>query len=63
MRFTKTQAYEHRAKLNQTGENDLVEKFHVISILRENFGLHGLTGEIIKIDQESYRLPDILIKG
>ena len=63
MRFTKTQAYEHRAKLNRTGENDITEKFHIILILREKFGLHGLTGEVVKIDEESYRLPDILIKG
>ena len=62
MRFTKTLAYETLAKKTREGEGDILDKFFVIEILRDHFGLHGLTGEIAKIDEDSYRLPDILIK-
>jgi hypothetical protein len=63
MKFTKTEAYQHLAVRNREGEKDLYEKFKVISILRNEFGLYGLTGEILMIDSESCRLPDILVKG
>ena len=63
MRFTKTEAYSHRANLNRLGEQDLGDKFNVIRVLRNYFGLNGLTGEILMIDSESCRMPDILIKG
>ena len=59
----KKQAWQHLAVKQRVGEKDLKEKFAVIKILREEFGLHGLTGEILMIDSESCRLPDILIKG
>lgn len=63
MRFTYTQAFQHLAERNRTGELDLDDKFKIIKILRNVYGLHGLTGEILMIDSESCRLPDILIKG
>ena len=63
MRFTYSQAYQHLAVRNRYGEKDLTEKFHVIAILRDFFGLHALTGEILMIDNESCRLPDLLIKN
>lgn len=62
MRFTKTQAYQHQARLHQEGEEDLMDKFRVIYILRDEFGLHGLTGEVLTIDEDCYRFPDIFIK-
>jgi hypothetical protein len=62
MRLTGTQSFEHQARLKQFGEKDIIEKFHVIQILRDFFGLHGLTGEVLMIDNESCRMPDILIK-
>lgn len=63
MRFNKKQAYEHIARKNQFGEKDIIEKFMVIDILRKEFGLFGLTGEILMIDSESCRCPDILVKS
>ena len=63
MRFTYTQAYQQLAVRQRDGEKDIKEKFHVIDILREYFGLHGLTWEVVPIDNESCRLPDLLIKG
>ena len=63
MRFTKTLAYEHLARKNREGEGDIEDKFLVIGILKEFFGLHGLTGELVQIDCDSYRLPDILIRS
>ena len=62
MRLTKTQAYQHLAVKKRFGEKDLWEKFHVIDILRREFKLYGLTGEIFMIDDESCRCPDIFIK-
>ena len=63
MRMTKSMAYEHLAKRNREGEQDIPDKFKVINILREDFSLYGLTGETLMIDSEHCRLPDILIKG
>ena len=63
MRLTYTQAYQHLAVRNREGEGDLVDKFFVIGILRTYFNMYGLTGEVVKIDDDSYRLPDILVKG
>ena len=63
MRFTRTEAYCHRANINRIGEQDLDDKFNVTRVLRNYFGLNGLTGEILMIDSQSCRLPDILIKG
>lgn len=62
MRMDKQQAWQHLAVRKRFGEKDLWEKFHVIDILRREFGLFGLTGEILMIDDSSCRLPDILIK-
>ena len=62
MNFTKQGAYIHRARQKQEGELDIVDKFRIIKILREQFGLHGLTGEIVMISEDKCRCPDILIK-
>jgi hypothetical protein len=63
MRMNKKQAYEHLARAKQISESDLDDKFNVIRILRNHFGLYGLTGEILMIDSESCRCPDVLVKG
>jgi hypothetical protein len=63
MRFTKTEAWQHLANKKRDGESDLDDKFNVIRILRNHFGLYGLTGEILMIDSESCRCPDIMVKG
>ena len=63
MRFTKKLSYEHKAKKNQSGEKDIIDKFDVIDILKNQFGLIGLTGEVITIPGKYYhRMPDIVIK-
>ena len=62
MRMTKTLAFENLARKSREGEGDIEDKFHVIKILRDFFGLHGLTGEVVEISEDSCRLPDILIK-
>lgn len=54
--------YEHLARKQREGEGDIEDKFLVIGILRHFFNLHGLTGETVQIDEDSYRLPDIMIK-
>ncbi len=53
----------HRAQSRRNEESDLDDKFKIIRILKEKFGLHGLTGEKIPIDSQSFRCPDIYIKG
>lgn len=63
MRFTKKLAYQHLAQRKQEGEPDLLDKFGVIGILKECFGLYGLTGEVVQIEDDTCRLPDILIKA
>ena len=62
MRFTYTQAYEHLAKQNRSGEQDIDDKFKIIGILRSEFGLYGLTGEVVPIGDDFYRLPDVFVK-
>ena len=62
MRLTYKQAWEHLARSKQTSESDLDDKFKVIRILRNHFGLYGLTGEIIMINGEFCRMPDLFIK-
>lgn len=61
--MTRDQAYIHRAQQSQYGEKDIDDKFFIIKILRENYGLYGLTGEIVMIDEQHARCPDILIKA
>lgn len=56
-------SFIHRAQFRQYGEKDLIDKFKIIKILKDKFGLHGLTGEMIQIDKDSHRCPDILIKN
>jgi len=67
LRLTKTLQYEHQAKKKRIGEKDIKDKFDVVSILRKEFGLHGLTGEAIFIPDsypvQYYRMPDILIEA
>ncbi len=62
MRFTKKQAFIHLAQRKQEGEKDIVDKFKIIKILREEFGLHGLTDEVLIINEDCCHLPDIFIK-
>ena len=62
MRFTGKLAFEQIARRKSEGEPDLDDKFRIIAILRD-FGLHGLTGEVTKVGDDAYRLPDLLIKN
>jgi hypothetical protein len=62
----KKNAYRHYEQRHALSESDIDQKFHVISILREEFGIHGLTGEIQPIPcggLADFRLPDIYIKS
>ncbi len=53
-----------RAAKNQEGENDIPEKFRTIHILRDLFGLHGLTDVAVPIESTDwYRIPDVFIKA
>ena len=62
MRFTGTLSFENQARKKRRGEKDLSEKFKIINLIHDEFGLFGLTGEVIPIP-ESYwhRMPDIVI--
>src|SRR5690348_1415098 len=63
MRLTYKEAFVRLANKKRDGELDMVDKFKVIRTLRNYFGLYGLTGEVLMIDGESCRMPDIFIKN
>lgn len=65
MSMDKKNTYRHTARDRQEGESDIKDKFKIIDILRDAYGLHGLTDEILQIP-EGYadcRKPDVFVKG
>ncbi len=59
-------AWRHLANKNRTSESDINDKFALIKILKEKFGLYGLTGEALEIPpggHASHRLPDVFVKN
>ena len=66
MKFDKKERFRHEARKNTTeGESDLDDKFHIIEILRTEFGISGLSDEVIEIPPggyTTYRRPDLLIR-
>lgn len=60
-----TNRYRDQARKTQVGESDINDKFRVIKILKEEFGLDGLTGEAIEIPNgyAQARYPDIMVKA
>jgi len=64
MKFDKKEHWRHQAEKNRTSESDVPAKFKIINILRDQFGLHGLTGEALPIPGTGWaRFPDVFIKS
>jgi len=60
----KNRKWAQRAIKESGGSTDLAEKFRVIYLLRDHYGLHGLTDEVVMIPRTCRaRYPDILIKA
>ncbi len=58
----KNRKWAARAIKDASGETDMNEKFRVIKLLREVYGLHALTGEVLEIPRTKwYRYPDLFI--
>ena len=63
-RLTGKLSFEHQAKRKRKGEKDLTEKFKLINLIHDEYGLFGLTGELISIPDRKlnyHRMPDIVI--
>ena len=61
--MNKENKWRNLAQKNSSGEGDLDEKFTTIYLIKELFGLHGLTGETVEIPGNTYpNFPDIFIK-
>jgi len=52
----------HRARKNRVDPVDRDDIFRVIYLLRDEFGLHGLSGEVVE-DSHGPMYPDIFIKA
>jgi len=62
--LSKNNKWINLAQKNSSGEGDLDEKFKTIYLIKELFGLYGLTGETVFIPDKSWpNFPDILIKA
>ena len=62
MKINKNRSWIHYRNKQRDSESDTDDKFKIIDILRRNFSLYGLTGEMVLLDGGRYRLPDIFIK-
>jgi len=64
MNPTNKRSYIHQANKNRTSESDIPDKFKVMEIIKENFGLYALTDEAIPIPNgiATHRKPDLIIK-
>ena len=58
----KGKQWVHKYRKEHPEERDLSEKFLLIKILRENFGRHGLTGEVVQVGLR-FKLPDVFVKA
>ena len=58
------ESFKHRANKNRTYEIDIPDKFRVMQILKDNFGIITLTDEIVETPggYADYRKPDLLDK-
>src|SRR5690242_2108415 len=63
MKLDGKQSFIHNAQRKMRSESDIPDKFKIIKILREEFGLFGLTGEAIQINEYKCRWPDVLVKA
>jgi hypothetical protein len=63
---TNKRSFIHKANKNRTSESDIPNKFKVMEIIKENFGLYPLTDEVLPIPEGGFaevRMPDLLIKN
>ncbi len=62
--MTKPGRFIAEARKKMVDEGDTDEKFRVIYILRQYYGLHGLTGEAVAIPRTGWaRFPDVFVKA
>ena len=63
--MNKKQSFVHQAKRKRRSEKDIPIKYKIINLIHEKFGLIGLTGELIPIQNRTpinyHRMPDITI--
>lgn len=63
MKFDGTGRYVSRAMQSWSDDGDINEKFRLIRILRERFGLYGLTGERLTTLEGEWIKPDVFVKS
>jgi len=63
LKFDKKSSWEGRAKKKQEGGSDRDDKFQVIAVLKNHFGLYGLTGEAFETADQEWVFPDIFVKS
>ena len=65
MIMDKKQSFVHQAKRKRRSEKDIPIKYKIINLIHEKFGLIGLTGELIPIQNRTpinyHRMPYITI--
>ena len=62
MLLTGKKQWVHKYRKEHPEERDMDEKFLLIEILRNEFGLHGLTGEVVVVG-EKFVYPDVFVKS
>jgi len=61
MKITGKKAWIHKARKEREGEVDIPEKFKLIKILRDHFGMSGTTDDVI-VSPSGPLYPDVLVK-
>lgn len=63
MKFDGTGRHVSRAMQSWSDDGDINEKFRLIRILKEVFGLYGLTGEHLTTLEGEWIKPDVFVKS
>ena len=63
MNITNKRSWVHKARKEGRVLGDVDQKFKLIEILREEFGIHGLTDEVVYDMEGNFRRPDVFSRA